>query len=161
MKNLVAKSSFLGMFLLGCLVIFSGCVETTAPVPLTPAQQAAAKALITKAQGVFQGGMDFNGKYLDLTMLIKGVTVDAYSAAIGAEINENIDRYSAYYNAHGGLEKYNGIKRELTAEGNELVFTAKDGYHTMHFHFQDDNTLVGYRDDYPNALWVLHRVIKK
>lgn len=140
--------------------IFSGCVETTAQVPLTPAQQVAAKALIAKAQGVFQGGMDLNGKHFDLTMLIKGATVDAYSAAIGAEINANIDRYSAYYNAHGGLEKYNGIKRELAAEGNELVFTAKDGYHTMKFHFQDDNTLVGYRDDYPNALWVLRRVGK-
>jgi hypothetical protein len=102
--------------------------------------------------------MDYNGKRLDLTMRVYGKKVDTYSAAIGKEINWIVERNDAVPSNY--LEKYKGNTATFLVEGNDIVFPSLHNEHTMYFHFQDENTLVGYRDDYPNALWVLHRAKK-
>jgi hypothetical protein len=79
MKNSVARIGFLGIFLVGCLFIFSGCVDKTARVPLTPDQQTVAKSNLGKVQGKWVCEKTYENAKHGMIVFFKGTKVSYVS----------------------------------------------------------------------------------
>jgi hypothetical protein len=130
MKKLITN---LGMFLVvGLILIFAGCVETTMQQPsLTPGQQAVADEIVQKIQGVWSCKMTRKGNEYSIYNKFQGKNVNVVVWGNGMHSNYTrefvVDSAgNIKWNGDGGLAIFrleNGKLVGKTSDGTEYVLS--------------------------------------